>query len=77
MKNIFKMAFKNIVRFPARTLLYFAIVFISAVTVLVCYALHGAGEAAAIRFKDDYATVATVIPREAPDVKNTVKKVSE
>lgn len=73
MKKIFKFAFKNIIRFPARTLLYFAIVFVTVVTVLVCYALQNAGEAAAVRFREDYAAVATVIPRETPDGSISVK----
>ena len=64
MKKILKLAWKNLFCLPLRTFLCFFVVFVSTVAVVVCYNLYSAGTKAVERFKNDYAAVASVYPRE-------------
>lgn len=63
MKRVLKLALKNIVAIPQRTFIYFSIVFITVLTVVVCFTLYSVGNDAGERFERDYATVATVYPK--------------
>lgn len=63
MKLIFKYSFRNLVRTPLRSLLYFLTIFVSVLTVILCGKIYGSAKLARENFSENYPFVATVMVR--------------
>ena len=66
--TVLKFAFRNLVRFPLRTLLYFSIVFFIALSISASLFVYGACANAKETLNEDYIFVASLVPRKKDSI---------